>query len=142
MRQWQPWHLLPPGKSLTISFRIWEHDVFARLWCHNMGIPCQKQGNPLKIVIFGRFRLVMCITTTKLNVTIPVLFKTSIKASLHPLSHHPPHPNHCLTPTPPPSLPTAICLPQSLVKSFRYPPFKSFLKRPPLKETLWQKKFP
>ena len=93
--RWLPFFLMGwcnTTKSLAISFSEQERDVFVRLWCHLMGIP-PKSGIPHD---FGRFRLVKCITITKLNVTIPVLFKTSIKASSHPSS--PP-------PSSPPSLP-------------------------------------
>ena len=94
--------LLPPGhcttNSLAISFlgeimTYWrDYDVITREF------PAKNWGNPLEITNFGRFRLVMCMPIT---LTIPVLFKTSIKASPHPLPHHPPHPHHCPTPTPP-----------------------------------------
>ena len=143
MRQWQPWHLLPPGKSLAILFRVREHDVFARLWCHLTGIP-PKLGIPHD---FGQFCLVKCITITKLNVTIPVLFKTSIKAFPHPPSPPPPHP---IIATPPQLhilIHSNMCAAVTSTikfhwKSFLKETFESFLKRPPLKETLRQKKFP
>ena len=95
MRQWQPWHLLPPGKSLAhLIFGLfwWDYDVLARLWCHYRGIP-QKSGIPHD---FSWFHLVMCIPITKLNVTIPVLLKTSFKYRFHPLGPPLPHP---LSPT-------------------------------------------
>ena len=121
--KWQPrW---PPGfflgwcnrmKSLAFSFSERECDVFLRLWCHYMGIPCQNWGNPLKIMIFGRFRLIMCIQITKLNVTIPVLLKKfRLKPLPTPFSHHPPHPiiapppSH--TPLAPPPSHTPLALP-------------------------------
>ena len=103
------WLLLPPGhcttsrmKSLAFSFSERERDVFARLWCHYKGIS-SKIGESSENRDFSWFRLVKCIPITKLNVTIPVLFKTLIKASPHPFSHHPPHPI-----TPPP-LPHPSC---------------------------------
>ena len=88
-------------KSLTFSFFRWDYDVSARLWCHYMGIPCQNWGNPLKIAIFCRFHLVMCIPITKLNVTIPVLLKTSFKYRFH-LPCFPLTPLPCPTPCPTP----------------------------------------
>ena len=81
-----------------------DYDVFSRTWCHYTGIPCQNWGNPLKNAIFGRFRLVMCMPITELNDTIPVLFKTSIKASPHPLTPPLPHPPYPI-PLPQPFLP-------------------------------------
>ena len=93
-------------KSLAhLIFRLfgWDYDVSARLWCHYMGIPCQNWGNPLKIAIFSQFHLVICILITKLNVTIPVLFKTSFKYRFHPLAPLAP-------PLAPPPLPHSSCL--------------------------------
>ena len=77
-----------------------ERDVITGGFPQKLGIPLEKRD-------FGRFRLVMCIPITELNDTIPVLFKTSIKASPHPLSPppspppspHPPSPT-LLAPTP------------------------------------------
>ena len=53
------------GKNMMF-FR--DYDVIIRGYPQNTGIPCD----------FGRFHIVKCLTITKLNVTIPVLFKTSI----------------------------------------------------------------
>ena len=95
--KWVTLHNPISVKSLAhLVFRLfgWDYDVSARLWCHYKGIPCQKLGKPPKNCDFGQFCLVMCIPITKLNVTIPVLFKTSIKASPHPLSSPPSPPHH------------------------------------------------
>ena len=98
------WRLLldctiPGMKSLAhLVFRLFgrDYDVSARLMSLQ-GISLPKIGEPPKNCDFARFHLVICILITKLNVTIPVLFKISIKAS----AHHPPHPHHCPTSTPP-----------------------------------------
>ena len=59
----------------VFSARLWR--IFENVMSLQWGFP-PKLGNPPENAIFGRFRLVMCIPITKLNVTIPVLFKTSI----------------------------------------------------------------
>ena len=124
--------LLLPGHCTTSSLAILfqsENVMFFRdydvIW----------QEYPPKLRIprdFGWFHLVKCITITKLNVTIPVLFKTSIKASPHPPSPPPFPPQSLPHPYSPTSLPTAICVLQSVVKSFRYPPLP-----PTLPPTPW-----
>ena len=88
--------------------------ILVRLWhifenvmsLHGDSLP--KLGKPLEIANFSRFRLVMCIPITKVNVTIPVLFKTLINASPHPLPHHPPYPPYP-NPLPPPFLAPPPC---------------------------------
>ena len=97
--------LLLPGhcttSSLAISFSdfFWrDYDISARLWCHYKEFPAKNWGNPLEIANLSWFHLVMCMPITLM---IPVLFKTSIKASPHPLPTpiiaplpHPPSPTH------------------------------------------------
>ena len=68
------WNLSQSHFSNKIMMFFWDYDVIT------MGIPHD----------FGRFRIVMCIPITKLNVTIPVLLKTSFKYRFHPF--HPPYP--------------------------------------------------
>ena len=92
-------------KSLTISFRS-ENVMFSEIMMSLQGNSLQNWGFP---TIFGRFRLIKCIPITKLNVTIPVLFKTSFKYRFHPPCPplpHPPWPNpscpHLLAPVPQP----------------------------------------
>ena len=74
---------------LIFGARTWH---FCKIMMSLQGNSLQKLGNPPKNRDFGWFHLVKCIPITKLNVTIPVLFKTSIKASPHPLSLPPSRP--------------------------------------------------
>ena len=129
------------GWNLSPSHFRSENVTFLRDYDVIIGDSCQNLGKPPENRDFGQFRLVMCIPITKLNVTIAVLFKTSIKACPHPLPHHPPHPHHYPTPTPLPIVHGMSTIKFHL-KSFLKETFKSFLKRPLLKETLRQKKFP
>ena len=109
---WWPWHLLlgiaqsHTMKSLAhlvLGLFGQDYDISLRLGCHYKGIPCKKLGKPPEIAIFGRFHLIMCILITKLNVTIPVLFKTSFKYRFHPTCT--PYP----TPLGPPPLSNPSC---------------------------------
>ena len=105
--------------SRNLIFRQ-DCDVFARIWCHYMGIPCQNWGNPLEIAIFSRFHLVMCIPITKLYLMTAVLLKTSLKYRFHPLAPlpHPP----CPSPLAPPHLPPPLALfPQPFSRQFGPP---------------------
>ena len=65
-----------------IMMFLWDYDVITGGFPKKLGISCD----------FGPFCLVKCIPINKLNVTIPVLLKTSFKYRFHPLGPHLPHP--------------------------------------------------
>ena len=101
------WNLLPSHfRSENVMF-FRDYDVITREFPPKLGNP------PIS------FRNVCSDTLIGTNDTC--FFKNSIETCPHP-SSPPPFPPPSLPHPTPPSLPTAICVPQSLVKSFRYPP--------------------
>ena len=72
-------------KSLTFSFFGWDYDIFLRMWCHYMGIPCQNWETPQN----HDFQPISSHNVHADNQMIPVLLKTSFKYRSQPLTPPP-----------------------------------------------------